>query len=263
MIEIEQLYKRMGSEWVLRGVDLRVETGQCLGLVGASGCGKSVLLRHVIGLLVPDHGEIRIHGESIAHARYRDLPALRRRMGYVFQESALLDSLTVEENLRLALDDEACERDPEYAPRRIVDALELVNLEPDVLSKLPGSLSGGMRKRVGVARAVIREPLVVLYDEPATGLDPHNAAVINDIITRARARLGATAMVVTHNVWSLPQIADSVALLDEGRIVFRATPAEFLDSQDPYVRSFLGPLAEAGKEASTWPATAADATPSL
>jgi phospholipid/cholesterol/gamma-HCH transport system ATP-binding protein len=248
MIEIENVYKRLGTEWVLRGVDLQVADGQIVAVVGPSGAGKSVLLRHVIGLLVPDHGEVRINGRSIAHARYTDLPELRHQMGYVFQGSALLDSLSIRQNLRLALDDRECRRDPELANRRIHETLDLVNLDEDVLEMLPGDLSGGMRKRVGVARAVIREPAIILYDEPATGLDPHNASLIHGIITRARTRLGATSIVVTHDVASLPQLADVVALLDEGRIACLTPPDEFMRSSDERVRAFLGPVADEGTE---------------
>jgi phospholipid/cholesterol/gamma-HCH transport system ATP-binding protein len=248
MIQIENVYKRLGTEWVLRGVDLQVADGQIMAVVGPSGAGKSVLLRHVIGLLVPDHGEVRINGRSIAHARYAELPELRQQMGYVFQGSALLDSLSIRQNLRLALDDRQCQHDPDFANRRIRETLDLVNLDEDVLEMLPGDLSGGMRKRVGVARAVIREPAIILYDEPATGLDPHNASLIHAIITRARTRLGATSIVVTHDVDSLPQLADVVALLDEGRIACLASPDEFMRSTDPRVRAFLGPAADEAAE---------------
>jgi phospholipid/cholesterol/gamma-HCH transport system ATP-binding protein len=254
MIEIEGLYKQLSAGWVLRGVDLVVPTGRITAVVGPSGAGKSVLLRHVIGLLVPDRGEVRIDGRSIVHARYTELPEIRRRMGYVFQEAALLDSLSVRENLRMAMDDAACERDPATAERRIADTLNLVNLTVDVLEKLPGDLSGGMRKRVGVARAIINEPSVVLYDEPTTGLDPHNAALIHRIIARARERLGATSLVVTHNVAALPLIADEVALLDEGRIVFRSSPEAFLRAEDARVKSFLGAVAESDEELEKWAA---------
>lgn len=243
MIRIENVYKRLGTEWVLRGIDLEVQSGQIMAIVGPSGAGKSVLLRHVIGLLVPDWGDVLIDGRSIASARYSELPGLRRQMGYVFQSSALLDSLTIRQNLRLAMDDRESERDPQLTARRIGETLDLVNLDEDVLDMLPGDLSGGMRKRVGVARAVIREPSIILYDEPSTGLDPHNASLIYDIITRARTRLGATSIIVTHDVASLPGLADGVALLDEGRIAFLSTPADFLSASDARVRAFLGPVA--------------------
>jgi phospholipid/cholesterol/gamma-HCH transport system ATP-binding protein len=239
VIEIIDVHKRLAREWVLRGVTLTVNDGQIVALVGPSGCGKSVLLRHVIGLLVPDRGDVRIDGRSISRARYHDLPEFRRHMGYVFQDSALLDSLTVRENLRMALDDGRCEREPEFANTRIRKTLALVNLSEDVLDKLPGNLSGGMRKRVGVARAVIHEPRIILYDEPATGLDPHNAAIIHQIVVRAREHLRATSIIVTHNVTALPGIADRVALLTDGRIVFEGTPEDFLRSQDARVVAFL------------------------
>lgn len=248
MIEVEGLWKRLAGEWVLRGIDMAVDEGSIVGIVGPSGSGKSVLLRHVIGLLVPDHGEVRIDGRSMAHARYRDLPAIRRRMGYVFQDGALLDSMTVRENLELALDDVERARQPAMARARVSQALERVNLDEDVLDRLPGDLSGGMRKRVAVARAIIGEPTVVLYDEPTTGLDPHNAELIRRIITTTRTRLGATSLVVTHDVDWLARVADRVAMLHDGVIAFRGTPTEFLQTQAGPVADFLGPPADAAEK---------------
>lgn len=239
MIRIENLQKVLGGRSVLSGIDLQVETGEVVALVGPSGTGKSVLLQHVVGLLLPDDGDILIDGESVVRAGYRDLGRIRRRIGFVFQDAALLDSLTIRENLRLALDDRACRRNPVYASDRLAYALDMVRLPQRVLDRLPGELSGGMRKRVGVARAVINTPDILLYDEPTTGLDPLNVSAINELIIRSRDALGATSIVVTHDMASLPVIADRVALLDGGRVRYTGPPDEFASSSDPHIMAFL------------------------
>jgi phospholipid/cholesterol/gamma-HCH transport system ATP-binding protein len=209
-------------------------------LVGPSGTGKSVLLKHIVGLIQPDVGDVYVDGRSVGRASYGELSQLRARMGYVFQEGALLDSLTVRENLRLALDDEAYERDPARGERTILETLALVNLDEGVLGKRPTELSGGMRKRVGVARAILNRPELVLYDEPTAGLDPRNVAHMDELIVRMRDRLGVTSVVITHDLGSVRRIADRVALLLGGRIHFSGTAAEFFDSPDPEVRAFTG-----------------------
>jgi phospholipid/cholesterol/gamma-HCH transport system ATP-binding protein len=191
----------------------------------------------------PDSGDVLIDGSSIVRARSGELSRLRRRVGYVFQDAALLDSLTIEQNLRLALPDRVCARDPERCQRQVLEALRAVNLDSDILRRLPGELSGGMRKRVGVARALIHEPDIVLYDEPTTGLDPQNINVINEVIVRSRQRQ-ATSLVVTHDLQSLAAYADRVVLLSRGQIRFDGTPAEFVASSDPLVRSFTSSLPE-------------------
>lgn len=239
MIRIESLHKVLAGRTVLDGVDLEVENGEVLALVGPSGTGKSVLLQHVVGLVLPDAGDVLIDGVSIVRARRRELGRIRRRIGFVFQDAALLDSLTIRENLRLALDDGECRRNPIYASDRTAYALDMVNLPLRVLDRFPGELSGGMRKRAGVARAVINTPEILLYDEPTTGLDPANVAGINELIVRSRDALGATSIVVTHDIGSLPAIADRVAFLNGGRIHFTGPPDEFLDSSEPLVVEFL------------------------
>lgn len=239
MIRIEKLHRVLSGRSVLSGVDLVVERGRSVALVGPSGTGKSVLLQHIVGLLLPDSGDVRIDGESVVHAGRRELNRIRRRIGFVFQDAALLDSLTIRENLRLALDDEECRRNPTHAADRTAHALELVRLPADTLAKLPNQLSGGMRKRAGVARAVINEPDILLYDEPTTGLDPRNVSAINELIVSCRDALGATSIVVTHDMGSLSTIADQVALLREGRIHFKGSPQEFAASPDPVITRFL------------------------
>lgn len=243
MISIACLTKSIAGTLILDGLNLEIRDGEIVAIIGPSGTGKSVLLKHVIGLIQPDSGDILIDGSSIVHARTGELSRLRRRVGYVFQDAALLDSLTVEDNLRLALDDRLCARHPERCRLQVQAALRAVNLGSDILQRLPGELSGGMRKRVGVARALIHEPDIVLYDEPTTGLDPQNINVINEVIIRSRQR-HATSLVVTHDLQSIPTYADRVVLLSQGQIRFDGTPVEFIASGDPLVRSFTSSLPE-------------------
>jgi phospholipid/cholesterol/gamma-HCH transport system ATP-binding protein len=226
MIAIRDLHKALGGQPVLCGVDLDIERGETVALVGRSGAGKSVLLRHLVGLMLPDRGDVTIDGTSIPRANRRTLLALRRRMGYAFQDAALFDSLDIRRNLLLALSD-ALQRDAAGAERRILAALERVNLSADVLSRRPAELSGGMRKRAGVARAVIHDPQIILYDEPTTGLDPANVDDMNRLIRRIAADTGATAVVVTHDLDTLEAFADRVVCLADGRIVLDGAPEDF------------------------------------
>lgn len=240
MIQIRNLHKAFGGRAVLRGVDLDIETGQVVALVGPSGTGKSVLLKNIVGLVAPDRGDVLVDGRSMAKASYRELNTLRRRMGYVFQDAALLDSLTIHDNLRLALDDETCDCDPDHCPRRIEMALDTVNLDPVILERRPGEVSGGMRKRVGVARALMNDPDYILYDEPTTGLDPQNVTAIADVILNARRACQATSLVVTHDLETVAAVADRIVLLREGEVRFDGTPDDFFDSDDPAILSFRG-----------------------
>jgi len=256
MIELRAVHKRLGGRAVLNGVDLEVQAGTALAVVGGSGTGKSVLLKHMIGLLEPDAGDVLVAGRSLAHARYRELASIRADMAFVFQECALLDSLNVFENLCLALDDGVQRRDRRLERERVKATLAAVNLDERVLEQLPGELSGGMRKRVAVARATIREPRIILYDEPTTGLDPRNLQAINELIRATHKRLGATSVIVTHDLRGLRDIADRVALLDAGRIRFIGTPEELYHSTDPVVADFLGRQPQEG----IWQGTHAAAT---
>jgi len=240
MIRIEELRKALAGRPVLSGVSIEVPAGEVLAVVGASGTGKSVLLKHVIGLMQPDAGDVWIDDVSIGRADARGLARLRSRMGYVFQDAALLDSLTVRENLRLALDDDACRRNPMYATDRTLAALNTVNLDARALDRLPGELSGGMRKRIGVARALINRPDILLYDEPTTGLDPANVLAIHELVLQARDELGATSLVVTHDMQALTMIADRVLFLADGRVRFLGEPDAFLNSTDAVVQAFTG-----------------------
>jgi phospholipid/cholesterol/gamma-HCH transport system ATP-binding protein len=222
-------------------VNLQVEAGETVSVVGHSGTGKSVLLKTTIGLITPDFGDVLIDGESVFHSDRKTVERLRRKAGYVFQNAALFDSMTVFENVRQGLSEQQLKemrfRD---TLRRVADALEHVNLEPRaVLSKLPAELSGGMRKRVGLARAIVGKPQILLYDEPVTGLDPVNAAIVHQLIDRLSRELGVTSILVTHDIEGALPISDRVALLDRGRIRFAGTPQEFRDSSDALVRAFL------------------------
>jgi phospholipid/cholesterol/gamma-HCH transport system ATP-binding protein len=259
MIRVENLHRSIAGLPVLRGIDLHVEAGEVLALIGPSGTGKSVLLKHIIGLLEPDSGEVTIAGQSITRASFRELTAIRRGIGYVFQDGALLDSLSIRENLRLALDDRACARDAAHAHTRIAEALAAVNLPERVLDALPDELSGGMRKRAAVARAVINRPRVLLYDEPTTGLDPRNVATIHELILSNRERYGAASIVVTHDVGSLLELADRVALLDDGRVRFIGPPAALFTSDHAAVHTFIGRAPAGNHQRTPWQATRAAA----
>jgi phospholipid/cholesterol/gamma-HCH transport system ATP-binding protein len=239
MIELRAVHKRLGGRTVLNGVDLKVEAGASLAVVGGSGTGKSVLLKHVIGLLEPDAGDVIVAGRSLAHAHYRELASIRAGMAFVFQDCALLDSLTVFENLCLALDDVAQCRERVRARRLVEATLAAVNLDERVLGQLPGELSGGMRKRVAVARAIIKEPRIILYDEPTTGLDPIMADVINGLIIRLRESLGVTSISITHDMSSAYKIADTIAMLYKGKIIEVGTPDRIRHSANPVVSQFV------------------------
>jgi phospholipid/cholesterol/gamma-HCH transport system ATP-binding protein len=225
---------------VLAGVSLTVSTRETLSIVGPSGTGKSVLLKTTNGLLLPDRGDVRIDGTSVYHSDHGTLAGIRRKVGYVFQYAALFDSMNVFENVCTGLPDgEAKRARSAGVMRKVCDALEDVNLDPAlVLHKLPSELSGGMRKRVGLARAIVGRPQILLYDEPVTGLDPVNTAAISRLIQEIRERGHVTSIVVTHDIEQALEISDRVALLTHGRLRFVGTPGEFRASDDPVVRAF-------------------------
>jgi len=239
MIEFRGVYKQLGGEPILRGIDLTVPEGQTLALLGPSGAGKSVLLKHAIGLLQPDAGDVLVDGVSVVNASPSELKRVRRRVGYVFQNAALFDSLTVAENLWLAQDDGTGRRSLRECREEAAELLRRVNLDPSVLDMYPAQLSGGMRKRVGVARAIASQPRYLLYDEPTTGLDPVNAETIDSLILELDRELGVTSIVVTHDLESAFTVAERIALLYEGKIRVVATPEELLASTDPVVQRFI------------------------
>jgi phospholipid/cholesterol/gamma-HCH transport system ATP-binding protein len=240
MVEYQNVYKSFDAP-VLAGVNLVVNTGETIAIVGHSGTGKSVLLKTTIGLIVPDYGDVKLDGESVVYSDRRTVERLRRKVGYVFQNAALFDSMTVFENVSQGLPEEELKRLRfRDVLKRCAASLEMVNLDPRaVLSKLPSELSGGMRKRVGLARAIVGRPEILLYDEPVTGLDPVNATVVHELIQRLAAELGVTSILVTHDIEGALPISDRIALLDKGRIRFVGTPAEFRRSDDVLVRAFL------------------------
>jgi phospholipid/cholesterol/gamma-HCH transport system ATP-binding protein len=239
MIELYGLHKAFGKQVVLDRVDFEVREGETVALLGPSGTGKSVLLKHIIGLIHPDRGTVIVDGKDVNTLKRKELSELRSQIGYVFQNGALFDSMNVFENVRLGITDESKYGDLEYCRQRIAECIRLVNLPPDTIEKYPAELSGGMRKRVGIARAIAGNPKYLLYDEPTSGLDPVNADIIDGLVQRLDDELGVTSVMVTHDVRGAFRVADRLALLSEGRIVMQGTPQEFLDSKNPKVREFL------------------------
>jgi phospholipid/cholesterol/gamma-HCH transport system ATP-binding protein len=244
MIAVRGLTKSIGPQEILRGVDLNVGTGETLVIIGRSGGGKSVLLKHLVGLMQPDAGEIWIEGENILGLSERKLANIRRKVGILFQSGALFDSMTVEENIAFPLH-EAGERDPAVIRARVDEMLEVMELEGQN-DKMPVNLSGGMKKRVGLARSIVRRPSVVLYDEPTAGLDPVVSDSINRLIRRLQQLFHVTSVVVTHDMKSAFHIADHIAYLHEGRIYFYGSSAELQTSPDPLLQDFLLGRSEAG-----------------
>ncbi|HEY6224148.1 MAG TPA: ATP-binding cassette domain-containing protein [Gemmatimonadales bacterium] len=236
MIQFRDLQKSFNGRVVLDGFTLDVRDGETMVIIGFSGAGKSVALKHVVGLLPPDGGDVIVDGRAVSLLDRPALTALRGEIGYVFQFAALFDSLTVEENVGLGL---VRRRLPEREiATRVHDALRLVDL-PDSGSRYPAELSGGMRKRVGIARAIALRPRYILYDEPTTGLDPVTSAVMDQLMVRTREQLGVTGIVVTHDMRSAYTVGDRIAMLYEGRVRQVGTVREIQGSSDPIVRQFI------------------------
>ena len=236
MIEFKGVRKAFGEHVVLDDLTLTVRDRETLVVIGYSGTGKSVLLKHVVGLLQPDVGQVIVDGQSVPDLDRDDLSSLRAQIGYVFQFAALFDSMTVAENVALGLRRRAL-ADEEIA-ERVSEALALVDLTGND-DKLPAELSGGMRKRVGIARAIALRPRYILYDEPTTGLDPVTSAVIDQLMVRTREHLGVTGIVVTHDMRSAYTVGDRIAMLYEGKIRQVGSVAEIQATQDPLVRQFI------------------------
>jgi phospholipid/cholesterol/gamma-HCH transport system ATP-binding protein len=239
MIELKNVHKRFGKQVVLDGVDFEVREGETVALLGPSGTGKSVLLKHIIGLIHPDRGIIIVDDKDVVRLKRKELAELRSHIGYVFQNGALFDSDDVFENVRLGITNESQYRDLDYARARVAECIQLVNLPADTVDKFPAQLSGGMRKRVGIARAIAGRPKYLLYDEPTSGLDPVNADVIDELVRSLAETLGVTGVMVTHDVRGAFRTANRLALLTGGRIVQQGTPKDFLASKDPRVQEFL------------------------
>jgi phospholipid/cholesterol/gamma-HCH transport system ATP-binding protein len=241
-IRLRGVCKAFGAKVVLDGLDLDVYEGESVVVIGASGVGKSVLIKHIIGLIAPDRGSVEIDGVAINELGNRAITEFRRRFGMAFQEGALFDSMNVHDNVAFPLRRRgklaAAEID-----RRVTSCLELVRLE-GTGKKMPSELSGGMRRRVGFARAIAHEPAILLFDEPTTGLDPVTTAVIDDVIVGLLGRLDSTAVTITHDMTSAFRIADRIGMLHEGRIIAIAPPDEFRELADPRVQQFIRGLAE-------------------
>jgi len=241
-IVIESVSKRLGTKQVLRDLNLNVAAGESVAIIGRSGTGKSVLLKHVVGLMLPDAGTVRVDGVDVPSLGTKELLELRKMMGMLFQGGALFDSLSVGENVGLPLR-EHTEMDETQVDLVVKEKLHLVGLE-GVQDMRPSNLSGGMKKRAALARALALNPKIMLYDEPTTGLDPITSDLINRLIRRLQERLGITSIAVTHDMRSAYHIADRIAMLHEGRIHAVGTPAEIQASTDPAVKQFIEGSAE-------------------
>lgn len=237
MISVVNLHKTLGSQEVLCGVDLDISRGHTHVILGRSGSGKSVLLKHLVGLFKPTSGRVLIDGEDISKLRERQLGAIRKKVGILFQSGALFDSMSVGENIAFPLKESGL-KDPDQIRKRVAEALEMVDLSGEE-EKMPENLSGGMRKRVGLARTIVSHPACILYDEPTTGLDPIATDSINRLIRRLQKKLNATSIVVTHDMKTAFHTADRIAFLHEGRIYFNGTPKELEQSTDPILRDFI------------------------
>ena len=245
MIEVRHLQKSFGGQPVLGDISFRIENGESVAIIGRSGCGKSVLLKHLIGLLKPDGGEVLIDGENIVPMDERQLLRVRRKFGMVFQGSALFDSMTVAENVAFGLRRHEHLTEAEIA-RRVARVLDVVDL-PGTENKKPAELSGGMRKRVGLARAVVYEPQIVLYDEPTTGLDPIVSDSIDKLMMHVRDHLKVTTVVVTHDMRTARRVGHRVLMMHDKTIYASGAPDEFFLSQDPVVRQFIDGVADTKK----------------
>lgn len=253
MIELHGLRKSFGSKQVLKDINLTVPTGSTMCIIGRSGCGKSVLLKHIVGLLRADAGDVMVDGRSIRSLSHEELFALRKRIGYVFQGAALFDSMTVRENVVIGMVEHG-ETDQQRLTNETCRVLSAVGLLPDIstrgtpayereytilTNKKPSDLSGGMRKRVGVARALVGKPDYIFYDEPTTGLDPVTSQQIDDLIAELAKNLGVTSVVITHDMFSVYNVADHVAMIHDGVVLFQGSVAELRTSPDADVGEFL------------------------
>jgi len=253
MIEIEDLHKSFGPKVVLDGVNLTIPSGQTMCIIGKSGCGKSVLIKNIVGLLQPDKGRVIVDGKDVSKLKKKELFELRQKIGFVFQGSALFDSMTVYENIIISLWEKGL-RDQKILEEEAKKVLKAVSLLPEtngndsseferewkiLKDKKPSDLSGGMKKRVGVARALVGNPEYILYDEPTTGLDPVTSEQIDRLIAQLAKKFNVTSVVITHDMFSVQRVADKVAMLDEGKVKFEGTPQELELSTDPVVIEFL------------------------
>lgn len=250
MIEVINLSKSFGVKKVLDNVNINIDTGQTTVVIGRSGCGKTVLLRHIIGLLKPDEGQVLIDGQDITKLSGKELNKIRMQFGMLFQGAALFDSLTVGENVGFALKEHTKMPEAEIK-KRVAECLEMVGLR-GIEDLMPVELSGGMKKRVGLARAICMNPKIILYDEPTTGVDPIMGDAINDLIKQLHDRLKVTAIVVTHDMTSAYKIANKIAMLYKGKIIFEGAPDEIKNTNNATVHQFItgaaaGPITGEGQ----------------
>ncbi len=238
MIEIINLHKSFGENKVLRGVNLKINKGETTAIIGKSGCGKSVLIKLIVGLLYPDEGSIKIEGQVINEVSLNELYEIRKKFGFLFQGAALFDSMTVEENVSLPIVESGNEYSQTEIEKIVQEKLELVGL-PGVQKLKPAELSGGMKKRVGLARALVTNPDYILYDEPTTGLDPIMSDSIDNLIKELKEKIEVTSVVVTHDMYSVKNVADKVAMMHEGKIYFTGLPNELLESKDEVILDFI------------------------
>jgi phospholipid/cholesterol/gamma-HCH transport system ATP-binding protein len=236
MIKLKDVYKSFGNKKVLQGFSLDVMEGETMVIIGYSGTGKSVAIKHIVGLLEPDSGTVFVDDKEVPKLPRRELYALRARIGYVFQFAALFDSMSIGDNVAMGL--RKLEMEPAEIRERVTEALRLVDL-PDTENRFPAELSGGMRKRVGIARAIALRPKYILYDEPTTGLDPVTSAVIDELMLRMRKQLGVTGVVITHDMRSAYTVGSRIAMLYDGRVRQVGTVDEIRNTKDPVVRQFI------------------------
>lgn len=237
MIEITDLHKSFGNKKVLSGVNFTINKGETVVIIGQSGCGKSVLIKHIVGLLTPDEGKVMVEGKTVHELSLKELYELRKKFGFLFQGAALFDSMTVEENVSLPLIETFSYSKQEI--RKVVEEkLELVGLK-NVLNLKPAELSGGMKKRVGLARALVTNPYYILYDEPTTGLDPIMSDSIDLLIKDLSDKLNVTSVVVTHDMYSVKNVADRVAMMHQGKIYFNGSTEDLINSNDKVISDFV------------------------
>jgi phospholipid/cholesterol/gamma-HCH transport system ATP-binding protein len=238
MIEIKGLHKSFNSNKVLQGVNLEINRGETLAIIGPSGCGKSVLLKHIVGILEPDQGSVSIEGKNLEKINKKDLYEIRKLFGFLFQGAALFDSMTIEKNISLQLVENNYNLSQVEIDKIVAEKLEIVGL-PGIQKKKPSELSGGMKKRVGLARALVTNPKYVLYDEPTTGLDPIMSDSIDELIVHLNKEINVTSIVVTHDMFSVKNVADKVSMMHEGKIYFSGTYDEILNSNDSVIQNFV------------------------
>ncbi|MDR2582414.1 MAG: ABC transporter ATP-binding protein [Fibromonadaceae bacterium] len=239
MIKLRNLRKSFGKQDVLLDVNLDIRRGETIVIIGQSGGGKSVILKHMIGLLQPDGGEVSVDNVTISTPKFFDTHTIRRRMGMLFQMGALFDSMNTGENIAFALREHHPELTEKQVQDTVTEKLKLINLVPEFRTKMPNELSGGMKKRVALARAIALSPEILLYDEPTTGLDPITSDVINDLILDMQSKLGVTSVVVTHDMVSAFKVADRIAMLYKGRIIEIGTVEEIKNTENPFVKQFI------------------------